>query len=125
MPGWKLSTENRFPESEHGGNIMFDFKQLQKMQQELQERMAKMDEELAKQTIEASAGGGAVKVKFNGKQELLSIKISPEAVDPEDIEMLEDLVLAAVNAGIAKSKELGQNNMSQLTGGMKIPGLPF
>jgi DNA-binding YbaB/EbfC family protein len=104
---------------------MFDFKQLQKMQQELQERMAKMDEELAKQTIEASAGGGAVKVKFNGKQELLSIKISPEAVDPEDIEMLEDLVLAAVNAGIAKSKELGQNNMSQLTGGMKIPGLPF
>lgn len=104
---------------------MFDFKQLQKMQQELQERMAKMDEELAKQTIEASSGGGAVSVKFNGKQELLSIKISPEAVDPEDIEMLEDLVLAAVNAGVSKSKELGQNNLSQLTGGMKIPGLPF
>jgi hypothetical protein len=104
---------------------MFDFKQLQKMQQELQERMAKMDEELAKQTIEASSGGGAVKVKFSGKQELLSIKISPEAVDPEDIEMLEDLVLAAVNAGVSKSKELGQNNLSQLTGGMKIPGLPF
>lgn len=104
---------------------MFDFKQLQKMQQELQERMAKMDEELAKQSIEASSGGGAVQVKFNGKQELLSIKISPEAVDPEDIEMLEDLVLAAVNAGVAKSKELGQNNLSQLTGGMKLPGLPF
>ncbi|MBN1902915.1 YbaB/EbfC family nucleoid-associated protein, partial [Candidatus Sumerlaeota bacterium] len=80
---------------------------------------------LAKQSIEASSGGGAVQVKFNGKQELLSIKISPEAVDPEDIEMLEDLVLAAVNAGVAKSKELGQNNLSQLTGGMKLPGLPF
>lgn len=104
---------------------MFDFKQLHKMQQELQERMAKMDEELAKKVIEASSGGGAVKVKFSGKQELLSIKISPEAVDPEDIEMLEDLVLAAVNSGIAQSKELGQNNLSQLTGGMKIPGLPF
>ena len=104
---------------------MFDFKQLQKMQQELQERMSKMDEELAKQIVESSSGGGAVKVKFNGKQELLSIKISPEAVDPEDIEMLEDLVLAAVNAGVSQSKELGQNNLSQLTGGMKIPGMPF
>ena len=104
---------------------MFDFKQIQKMQKELQERMAKMDEELAGKTVEASAGGGAITVKFNGKQELLSIKVSPEAVDPEDIEMLEDLVLAAVNAGITKSKELGQDNISKLTGGMKIPGLPF
>jgi len=95
------------------------------MQAELQERMAKMDEELVHKTVEASSGGGAIKVKFNGKQQLLSIKISPEAVDPEDIEMIEDLVLAAVNSGIEKSKELGQNNLSQLTGGMKIPGLPF
>jgi nucleoid-associated protein EbfC len=75
--------------------------------------------------VEAASGGGVVSVKLNGKQEFLSIKISPEAVDPDDIEMLEDLVLAAINAGIAKSKELGQNNLSQLTGGMKIPGLPF
>jgi hypothetical protein len=104
---------------------MFDFKQLQKMQQELQERMAKMEQELAGKQVEAASGGGVVKVKFNGKQELLSINISPEAIDPNDIEMLEDLVLAAVNAGIAKSKELGQSNLSQLTGGMKIPGLPF
>ena len=104
---------------------MFDFKNLQKMQQELQERMAKMDEELGHKEVEATSGGGAVKVKFNGKQQLLSIKISREAVDPEDIEMLEDLVLAAVNAGITKSKELSQSNLSQLTGGLKIPGMPF
>jgi len=104
---------------------MFDPKQLQKMQQELQKRMAQMDQDLANQKVEAASGGGAVKLTFNGKQELLSIKISPEAVDPEDIEMLEDLVLAAVNAGLARSKELGQMNMSQITGGMKIPGFPF
>jgi len=104
---------------------MFDFKNLQKMQQELQERMAKMDEELGHKEVEATSGGGAVKVKLNGKQQLLSIKISREAVDPDDIEMLEDLVLAAVNAGITKSKELSQNNLAQLTGGLKIPGMPF
>jgi DNA-binding YbaB/EbfC family protein len=104
---------------------MFDFKNLQKMQQELQERMAKMDEELGHKEVEATSGGGAVKVKLNGKQQLLSIKISREAVDPDDIEMLEDLVLAAVNAGIARSKELSQNNLAQLTGGLKIPGMPF
>jgi DNA-binding YbaB/EbfC family protein len=104
---------------------MFDMKQLQKMQQELQDRMAKMDQELAGKQVDAASGGGVVKVTFNGKQELLSIKISPEAIDPSDIEMLEDLVLAAVNSGIAKSKELGQSNLSQLTGGMKIPGFPF
>jgi hypothetical protein len=104
---------------------MFDFKNLQKMQKELQERMAKMDEELGHKEVEATSGGGVVKVKFNGKQQLLSIKISREAVDPDDIEMLEDLVLAAVNAGIARSKELSQNNLAQLTGGLKIPGMPF
>jgi len=104
---------------------MFDFKNLQKMQQELQERMAKMDEELGHKEVEATSGGGVVKVKLNGKQQLLSIKISREAVDPDDIEMLEDLVLAAVNAGITKSKELSQNNLAQLTGGLKIPGMPF
>ncbi len=104
---------------------MLDFKQIQKMQHELQERMAKMQAELAHKTVEASSGGGVVTVKFNGNQELLSIKISPEAVDPDDIEMLEDLVLAAVNAGIARSKELSQENLSRLTGGIKIPGLSF
>jgi len=104
---------------------MFDFKNLQKIQQELQERMAKMDEELGRKEVEATSGGGAVKVKFNGKQQLLSINISREAVDPDDIEMLEDLVLAAVNAGIVRSKELSQNNLAQLTGGLKIPGMPF
>ncbi|HOE63976.1 MAG TPA: YbaB/EbfC family nucleoid-associated protein [Candidatus Sumerlaeota bacterium] len=104
---------------------MFDLKQLQKMQHEIQERMSKMDEELEKKVIEATSGGGVIAVKMNGKQQILSIKIQPEAVDPDDIEMLEDLVLAAVNAAITKSKELSQNNLTQLTGGMKIPGLPF
>ncbi len=104
---------------------MFDLKQLQKMQHEIQERMSKMDEELEKKVIEATSGGGVIAVKMNGKQQILSIKIQPEAVDPDDIEMLEDLVLAAVNAAITKSKELSQNNLTHLTGGMKIPGLPF
>lgn len=104
---------------------MFDFKQFQKMQQELQERMSKMEEELADKVTEASAGGGAVSVKINGKQQVVSVRISPEAVDPDDIEMLEDLVMAAINAAIEKSSELRENSMSKLTGGLKLPGMPF
>ena len=102
---------------------MFDFKQLQKMQKELHEQMEKMQQEMADKTVEASSGGGAVTVVANGNQEILSVKINREAVDPDDIEMLEDLVLAAVNAAMEKSKALGQDSMSKLTGGFKLPGL--
>jgi DNA-binding YbaB/EbfC family protein len=102
---------------------MFDAKQLQKMQKELQERMTKVQEDMKNTNVDASSGGGMVTATVNGNQELVSLKFKPEAVDPDDIEMLEDLVIAAVNQAIEKSKELSQEQMSQVTGGIKIPGL--
>ena len=91
--------------------------------QELQAKLAKAQQELAEATVEATAGGGAVTVIVTGQQQFKSIKISPEAINPDDAEMLEDLVLAAVNEAIAKSQELAAERMSQATGGLKIPGL--
>ena len=96
-------------------------KQVQKMQQE----MEKIQEELAEKEIEGTAGGGVVKVKVNGKQEILDVIIDPKVVDPEDVEMLEDLILAAVSDAMHNAQELASSEMSQLTGGMDIPGLPF
>jgi len=84
-----------------------------------------MKETLAQKTVEGSSGGGAVTIVANGNQQLVSIAIKPEAVDPDDIEMLQDLVLAAANQALAKSKDLQQESINQLTGGMKIPHLPF
>lgn len=94
-----------------------------RMIQQMQNRMAKIQEELAAQTITATAGGGAVTVEFTGLQEIQSIKIAPEVVDPEDVETLEDLLLVAVREGMEKSKELASQKYGALTGGMKIPGL--
>jgi DNA-binding YbaB/EbfC family protein len=91
--------------------------------QELQARLAKAQKELAEATVEATAGGGAVTVTVTGQQQFKSIKIAPEAINPDDVEMLEDLVLAAVNEAIAKSQELAAERMSKVTGGLKIPGL--
>ena len=91
--------------------------------QELQAKLAKAQEELASTIIEASSGGGAVKVTINGQQEIKEVKISPEAINPEDVEMLEDLVLAAVSEALAKSKELATERLSKVTGGLNIPGL--
>jgi DNA-binding YbaB/EbfC family protein len=91
--------------------------------QELQAKLAKSQEELAEAIIEASSGGGAVTVTVNGQQQILSVKISPEAIDPGDVEMLEDLVLAAVNEALTKSQELAAKRMGKLTGGLNIPGL--
>jgi DNA-binding YbaB/EbfC family protein len=91
--------------------------------QELQAKLAKVQQELAEAEIEASAGGGAVTVTVNGQQQLLSIKISPEAINPDDVEMLEDLVLAAVNEALTKSQEMAAKRMGKLTGGLNIPGL--
>ncbi len=102
---------------------MFDLKQLQKMQKELQERMSQMQEEMKTKTVDASSGGGMVTATANGNQELVAVKIKPDAVDPDDLEMLEDLVVAAVNLALEKSKELNQDEMSKMTGGLKIPGL--
>jgi DNA-binding YbaB/EbfC family protein len=91
--------------------------------QELQARLAKAQQELAQATVEASSGGGAVKVTVNGQQEVQSVKISPEAINPEDAELLEDLVAAAVNEAMAKSKELAAERLTKITGGFTIPGL--
>jgi len=91
--------------------------------QELQAKLTKAQEELAEAKIEASSGGGAVTVTVNGQQQILSVKISPEAIEPDDVEMLEDLVLAAVNEALTKSQEMAAKRMGKLTGGLNIPGL--
>ncbi|MDY6849464.1 MAG: YbaB/EbfC family nucleoid-associated protein [Geoalkalibacter sp.] len=98
------------------GNIM---KQAQMMQQ----KMAKLQEELAERTIEATSGGGMVTAVANGKQQIVSLKIEKEVVDPEDIEMLQDLVMAAANEALKKSQEMMQEEMGKITGGFNLPGM--
>ena len=88
----------------------------------LQEKMAKMQDELGDRVVESSVGGGMVVATANGRQELLSISFEPEVVDPDDIEMLQDLIVAAVNDAMKKSQEMVAEEMSKLTGGLKIPG---
>jgi len=102
-----------------GGNMQKMMKQVQKMQAD----MAKLQEELATRTVESTAGGGVVKAVANGKQELVSIEIKPEAVDPEDVEMLQDLILTAVNGALKQSQEMVAKEMGKVTGGLNIPGL--
>ncbi len=89
----------------------------------LQNRLAQIQEEMGGKTVEASSGGGMVTVTVNGRQEVLSIKIEPEVVNPEDVEMLQDLVQAAVNDALRKAQEMVAQEMAKITGGMKIPGL--
>ena len=101
------------------GNMNQLLKQAQKMQTDMQ----KMQEELESKEIETSVGGGAVTVKVNGKKELVDIQIKPEVVDPDDIEMLQDLVLSAVNEALRSVDDMQSSQMSKLTGGMNIPGL--
>ena len=98
------------------GNMM-------KQAQKLQAKMLRMQEELADKTVEATAGGGMIKAVANGRQQILSIHIEKEVVDPDDVEMLQDLILAAVNDALAKSQEMVSGEMSKLTGGLKIPGM--
>lgn len=97
--------------------------QMMKQAQKMQQRMQKMQEELESREVEASAGGGVVTVVLNGKKELQSIQIKPEAVDPDDVEMLEDLVLAAVNEGLRKVEEMLQSEMAKITGGLNLGGM--
>lgn len=99
------------------------FQNLIKQAQEFQKKMKKMQDELKGKIVEATSGGGMVTVTANGRQEILSIKIEPEVVNPEDVEMLEDLILAAVNEVKRKSEELAQEEMKKITGGLNIPGL--
>ncbi len=91
--------------------------------QELQAKLAKAQQELAEATIEASSGGGAVKVTITGQQKILSVKIAPEAINPDDAELLEDLVLTAISEAITKSQELAAERLGKVTGGLNIPGL--
>jgi DNA-binding YbaB/EbfC family protein len=98
------------------GNMM-------KQAQKLQSKIFKLQEELADKTVETTVGGGMVKAVANGKQELLSIKIDPEVVDPSDVQMLEDLITAAVNDVLKKSQEMVSQEMTKLTGGFNIPGI--
>jgi DNA-binding YbaB/EbfC family protein len=95
-------------------------KQVQKMQAELK----RVQEELATKTVEGTAGGGVVTVIVNGHQEIQEVKIDPAVVDPEDVEMLEDLILAAVNDGLRKAQEMSAAEMQRVTGGINIPGMP-
>jgi DNA-binding YbaB/EbfC family protein len=91
--------------------------------QKLQEEFAKTQARLGDETVEVTVGGGIVKALMNGHQKLLSLTISPDAVDPEDVEMLQDLVLAAINEAIERSQALAADKMGALTGGLRIPGL--
>ena len=100
-------------------NQKFMMQQAQKLQQQL----VKAQEELAALTVEASSGGGAVTVTMNGQQQILSVKIAKEVVNPDDVEMLEDMVLTAVKEASTKAQEAAAKKMGGLTGGLKIPGL--
>jgi DNA-binding YbaB/EbfC family protein len=99
------------------------FGNIVKEAQRLQERLAAVQDEVAQRKVEATAGGGMVTVEANGKQEILSIKIDREVINPDDSQMLEDLVMAACNEALRKSKDMVQQELLKLTGGLKIPGL--
>ena len=96
------------------------FKMMKQLQQ-MQERMLKVQEELGEKSVEGSAGGGMVSVRVSGHQKLLSVEIKPEVVDPADVEMLQDLVLAAVNDALEKSRQLAQKELGSVTGGLGLP----
>jgi len=98
------------------GNIL-------KQAQEIHSKISQLQEQMAGKTVEASSGGGMVNVVINGKQEVVSIRIDPEVVNREDVEMLQDLIVAAVNEAIRKSQEMMTEEMKRITGGLSIPGL--
>jgi DNA-binding YbaB/EbfC family protein len=102
-----------------------NYQKMMKQVQKMQADMAKVQDDLASEIVEASAGGGMVTVQVTGAVELKSIKIDPEAVDPNDVEMLEDLILAAANEALRSAQELANKRMGGVTSGLNIPGLPF
>ena len=108
-----------FPGMGMGGNMQ----QLARQAQKLQQQMTKMQEDLEAREYEVTSGGGMVTAKVNGKKELLELTIKPEAVDPDDVEMLQDLVMAAVNEALRTATETSDNEMAKLTGGMNLGGL--
>ena len=102
---------------------MKNLSQIMKQAQKLQSKMAEMQEELGNRTVSAQAGGGMVEAVVNGRQELVSLRIDPEVVSPDDVEMLQDLILAAINEALNRSRDMMAQEMSKLTGGMQIPGM--
>ena len=108
-----------FPGMGMGGNMQ----QLARQAQKLQQQMTKMQEELEEREYEATAGGGVVTARVNGKKELVALTIKPEAVDPDDVEMLQDLVMAAINEALRTASETSEREMGKLTGGMNLGGL--
>lgn len=107
-----------------GGNKgMGNMGGMMKQVQQMQKKMEKMQGEIEKKEVEASAGGGAITVKVNGKKQILEVNIDKDVVDPDDVEMLEDLILAATNEALNKAEEMMSSEMGKITGGMNIPGL--
>ncbi len=102
-----------------------NYQKMMKQVQKMQADMAKIQDDLANETVEASAGGGMVTVQVTGSIELKSIKIDPAAVDPEDVEMLEDMIMAATNEALRSAQELANKKLGGITAGLNIPGLPF
>ena len=102
---------------------MQNFGEMMKQAKRLQEKMGSLQKELESKTVETTAGGGMVAVVVNGKFEIQSLKIDREVVNPDDLDMLQDLIVAAVNEGIRKAQEMASTEMAKLTGGLKIPGL--
>jgi len=104
-----------------GGGM--NMQQMMKQAQKMQKQMMEMQEDLANKTLDVSAGGGAIKVTINGEKQITDLTISPDVVDPDDVEMLQDLVISAVNEAIRQMDEAVSGQMSKLTGGMSLPGL--
>jgi DNA-binding YbaB/EbfC family protein len=102
---------------------MSNMNQMMKQAQKMQKQMEKVQEDLYERELEASSGGGAVSVRVNGRQQVLHVAIKPEVVDPDDVEMLEDLVLAAVNEALKQAQDMVAQEMGKITGGLNIPGL--
>lgn len=98
--------------------------QITKMAQQLQQQVAQVQEELKETTLEVTAGGGAVRIVITGAQEVRSVTIDPSAVDPDEVDMLQDLVLSAVNEAIGRSKDLERQRMAGVAGGLGLPGMP-
>lgn len=103
--------------------MSMDMNALMKQAQKMQEKMKQVQEELADERIEETSGGGIVKVVVNGHQEILELKIQPDAVNPDETELLEDMILVALRNAITKSQEIAKSKMSEVTGGIKIPGI--
>ncbi len=102
-----------------------NYNKMMKQVQKMQADMAKIQEDLANEVVEASAGGGMVTVQVTGSVEIKSIKIDPAAVDPDDVEMLEDMIMAATNEALRSAQELANKKLGGITAGLNIPGLPF